>query len=512
MRIILAATWNPRGEEERFRKLVTQLVGAYSGIALALPPDTDATLLQVLDEIINSAGPIETRLFSVQPDWSCGRYQALQQALELPGDFIQYADFDRLLHWVETQPEEWRQTVAAIQGKDCVIFARDPNAYQTHPNALVQTEALSNLVGSYFLGQPADLSAGSKGFSRQSVEFLMANTQPGKPFGADAEWPIILRRGGFRIGVIQVAGLDWESADRYLPKAADLELQRKAATLYDSDPSHWAYRTDVAQEIIQSAFEAAHRRLQPREPLPFDFDSVFEVDDYMYFYQDMLTISRTEQQVVFLVRELDLAEGMSILDLACGFGRHANRLAARGYKLTGIDLTPGFLDIARKEALDLGLSVNYLQGDMRQIDFYEQFDRILLLFTAFGYFEDHENFLVLQNMACALKPGGLLVFDIHNRDTFLKGFSPYNVTEKEGNLMIDRHTFDSLTGRLTNRRIVIRNGVRRDKPYSVRMYNPSEIKLLLAQAGLVIIKLFGDWDSTPISSDSRRMIIIAKKS
>ena len=59
----------------------------------------------------------------------------------------------------------------------------------------------------------------------------------------------------------------------------------------------------------------------------FDFESVFEVDDYMYFYRDMLTPESTELQVGFLVRELELSQEMSILDLACGFGRHANQLA-----------------------------------------------------------------------------------------------------------------------------------------------------------------------------------------
>ena len=161
---------------------------------------------------------------------------------------------------------------------------------------------------------------------------------------------------------------------------------------------------------------------------------------------------------------------MKILDLACGFGRHANRLSALGHDVTGIDLTPGFLELARLDAQALGVQVNYLQGDMRQIDYQGAFDHVLLMFTAFGYFEDEQNLLVLKNVARALKPGGLLIFDIKNRDIFLKDYCPDHVTEKECNLMIDRHFFDSLSGRLYNRRIVIREGVRRDKPFFVRFY------------------------------------------
>ncbi|MEW5868736.1 MAG: class I SAM-dependent methyltransferase [Chloroflexota bacterium] len=253
------------------------------------------------------------------------------------------------------------------------------------------------------------------------------------------------------------------------------------------------------------------------EDAAFDAEATFEVEDYMYFYSDMLKEASTERQLAFLVDALDLHAPpelpvpLRILDLACGFGRHANRLAAMGHQVVGVDLMEGFLQLARQDAQARGVTVDYRQGDMRQIDFEQEFDRVLLMFTAFGYFSDEENALVLSKVARALKPGGLFVMDIHNRDMFLKDFLPEHVTEKEGNLMIDRITFDSLTGRLHNRRIVIRNGVRKDKPYSVRMYNPSEIKALLETSGLQIQQFCSDWEGNPISTESRRMIIIARK-
>jgi SAM-dependent methyltransferase len=243
----------------------------------------------------------------------------------------------------------------------------------------------------------------------------------------------------------------------------------------------------------------------------FDFDAVFEVDDYLYFYSEMLTDDLAERQVDFLIKELELTEPMDILDLACGFGRHANRLAALGHRVTGIDLMPGFIELARRDADARGVLVDYRQGDMRKLDFDRQFDRLLLLFTAFGYFEDEENYQVLVNIARALRPGGLMILDSHNRDTFMKGFLPYIVTEKGNDLMIDRNSFDTLTGREYNRRIVIRNGVRKDKPFFVRLYSPNEIAALLEKAGMETVKMFGGWDGAPLTSEGRRMIVIARK-
>jgi 2-polyprenyl-3-methyl-5-hydroxy-6-metoxy-1,4-benzoquinol methylase len=414
--------------------------------------------------------------------------------------------------------------VNLIQKEDCLVIGRTEAAYRTHPTALIATEAISNQVVSHLLGRSMDFSAGSKGFSRSAVECILANCEPGHALGTDADWPLTLKRAGFKVEYVIVDGLDWESADRYRDVAAESGDQRKAAQEYDDDVSNWEQRIGIASEIINSGLRAeqkdlmhADRQVDPSEasitinqPL-FDLKEVFDVNDYLHFYADSLSPERTAKEVDFLVRELGLQPTHNILDLACGFGRHSNALAAMGYSIMGIDLMPGFLEIAQKTAREKQLSVTYRQGDMRRIEFKHEFDRVLLLFTSFGYFEDQENQLVLQNITHALKPGGLLVFDTHNRDVFLSEMQPFYLTEVGDDLMIDRLSFDSLTGRWHNRRIVIRDGLRKDKPFSVRMYNPSEISHLIRQAGLEVYKIFGGFDTSPLSSKSPRMVIIARK-
>jgi len=242
----------------------------------------------------------------------------------------------------------------------------------------------------------------------------------------------------------------------------------------------------------------------------FDFEAVFDPDDYIYFYEDMATEELTEKQVAFLVRELQLDKSVRILDLACGYGRHANRLAQRGYLVVGMDYSEAFLDIARKEAEAKGLDIKYLRGDMREMNFDNEFDRVIMMFTAVGYFNDQENYKVFQNVSRALKPGGLLCFDTINRDLMLKNFRPHVVTDKNGDMMIDRNSFDSVTGRITNRRTIIRNGQKREFEFSIRLYNPTEIELLLNQAGLKIVRFYGDWEGIPMANDWR-MIVTARK-
>ena len=258
MNINLAAAWHPRGEFNRFLELLPQLLPAYQWISISLPPDTD-------EEIVGSLQDLPQVSADKTPDWSGGRFKALQGALQFPGSHVQYADFDRLLRWVETKPAEWQKIVSMILEVDCLIIGRSDKAYQTHPQALIQTEAISNQVISHFLGMEVDVSAGSKGFSREAAEYIVANCEPGHALGTDGEWPMILKQAGFRVSYITADGLDWESADRYREKAADQISQREAAKKYDADPENWAKRVGVAMEIIQMGISTIGRGIDPRE-------------------------------------------------------------------------------------------------------------------------------------------------------------------------------------------------------------------------------------------------------
>lgn len=256
---------------------------------------------------------------------------------------------------------------------------------------------------------------------------------------------------------------------------------------------------------------------------------MFSADDYMYFYQDFLTPEHSDEETAQVAAALEIKANMyqspslfrplRVLDLACGFGRIANRLAKMGHRVTGVEYLPEFLEIAKKEAAEMGVLekqprkgwVEYQQGDMRQIEYDAEFDRAIMIFNSFGYFSDDENFNILQRIARALKPGGLLGFDIANRDGVLNDFHPHYVSEKDGNLMINRFSFDIVTGRLHNQRIVIRDGVRKDKPFSIRLYNVTEIRDLLAQVGLALEALYEEWDGSPLRMDSPSLVVVARK-
>ena len=255
MSICLTTTWYPRGELARFTRLLPMLEEKYVSIVVALVQDNDA---EVLKEFTSGKFSADKKLIYFVSDYQqSGRHMALKKTVEVDADFVHYADMDRLLRWAETRPDEWRKVVARIEDSDYLVMGRSAAAYATHPQALVRTEAISNHLISWLVGQTLDVSAGSKGFSRRAAQLIVDHADPNRGLGADGAWTVLLHRAGYRIDYLEVDGLDWETADRYQSRSADVEQQQKLAEAYDKDPAHWAMRVEVAMEIVEAGLDAA---------------------------------------------------------------------------------------------------------------------------------------------------------------------------------------------------------------------------------------------------------------
>lgn len=232
-------------------------------------------------------------------------------------------------------------------------------------------------------------------------------------------------------------------------------------------------------------------------------------EDYLYFYGEPLDASG-EAEAEQIWHLLAMEPGMEVLDLACGHGRIANALAARGCRVTGLDATPLFLARARSNAAARGVVVTYVDGDMRDLPWTDQFDRVINWHTAFGYFNDAGNRGVLMEVARVLKPGGRFALDVSNRDRVIRQFQPAGTDERDGNLLIDRRQLDLLTGRMVIERTVVRDGQTRHVSFFIRMFTFTELRDWLIDAGFTSVEGYGE-DGGPLTLDSRRMITLAHR-
>jgi SAM-dependent methyltransferase len=233
-------------------------------------------------------------------------------------------------------------------------------------------------------------------------------------------------------------------------------------------------------------------------------------EDYLYFYDAFLTDEVSDVQTDRLWRLLGLEEGVEVLDVPCGHGRIANRLAARGASVTGFDADPVFLERARADAAARGVEVDYVQGDMSTLPWKGRFDLVLNWFTSFGYFDDEGNRAWLREARKTLRPGGRLAIELWNRDAFARNWLPVTMSERDGDLQVDRHALDLLTGRAETDRFIVRGGRVRTVHFSVRFFTFTELRDWLLAAGFSSVDVSGQ-EGEALDLQVRRMVVVATR-
>ena len=222
------------------------------------------------------------------------------------------------------------------------------------------------------------------------------------------------------------------------------------------------------------------------------------------------TVFSAEAAAELTWRLLDLRPGLSVLDLGCGSGDLATRLAARGCRVTGLDSSEVFLARARADAAAAGVSVEYVAGDMRQMPWAGRFDRVVSWSTAFGYFDDTTNRAVLDGIVRVLLPGGRLAMDLDNLTKFLASYCPSRVVaaRDDGDMLVDRYHLDALTGRFEAERTVVRGGRTRRVNFVKRLFGFPELRDWLLAAGFTAVAGYGE-DGRPLTAEHQRMIVVA---
>jgi len=201
----------------------------------------------------------------------------------------------------------------------------------------------------------------------------------------------------------------------------------------------------------------------------------------------------------------------SVLDLGCGTGNHAIRLAQRGYEVVGVDRSESMLARARSKAptCPSGGSAVFHQGDIRSVDLGQDFDAALMMFTVLGY--QLENADVLSALKTAhrhLRTGGLLIFDVwygpavlHQRPSQHIKVIPIEggkiLRAASGELDVRRHicTVHYHMWKLEGERLVAET----EETHSMRYFFAQELKLLLEVSGFRLLRLgaFPDFDHDP---------------
>lgn len=234
--------------------------------------------------------------------------------------------------------------------------------------------------------------------------------------------------------------------------------------------------------------------------------------------RDQSWVEDTKRQVDFLVEKLELKGGERILDLACGFGRHSLELARRGYEVTGVDITPAYVEYAAAQAQKENLPARFLCSDIREVNYENEFDVVLNMADgAVGYLEnEEENRKIFSVIARALRPGGKHFMDIMNGD-YAETHFPCQMWEAgEKCLTLSRFEWDSRTKMLLYGQTDIPYGAALPKPEMeegnpIRLYTLEEIRNIFAPLGMTVYGAYADVTGKPASDRGIQMMVCSKK-
>jgi SAM-dependent methyltransferase len=242
------------------------------------------------------------------------------------------------------------------------------------------------------------------------------------------------------------------------------------------------------------------------------FAEIFD-EDYLRTLP-FLTPQATQSEAEFVVDTMSLAAGAQVLDVGCGYGRHAMELAARGFHVVGLDLSTPLLVRGGEEAHRRGLTINFVRGDMRELDFENQFDAAYCLFSTFGYFDDETNKKTLQNVARALKPQGKILIEILNRDYVIQDLPTRVWWEGDGCVVLEEVELNYFSSRIqVNRSVVFDDGRQLEQEISVRAYSLHEVGKLMHSAGLRVLEVSGAYHTRGrfFGNQSRHIIVLAER-
>ena len=203
---------------------------------------------------------------------------------------------------------------------------------------------------------------------------------------------------------------------------------------------------------------------------------------------------------------LNMPENGTILDLACGKGRHSIYLNKLGYQVTGVDLSENSIAIAKESSNE---TLQFKTHDMRE-PMNETYDAVFNLFTSFGYFDTHEdNIKTLKAIKESINEYGFGVIDFFNADFIIENLVAEETKE------IDGITF-KIKRSVENKKIV--KEIRfEDKGESffftekVSTFTLADFEEMMEEAGIYLLEIFGDYKLRKFyKSQSERLIMIFK--
>lgn len=211
---------------------------------------------------------------------------------------------------------------------------------------------------------------------------------------------------------------------------------------------------------------------------------------------EMAWTDRTVPEVDRVAKILQPRGDERVLDLACGSGRHSLELRRRGHEVVGADISADLIEIARRDAAEAGLEVEFVEADLRELDFDAEFDLVLNLNDgAIGYLEsDEENLRSFEVISRALRPGGRNLVQLPNILYARERLPQRSWIPASSMIELVEHRWNKKAKRMEGRMVALRFGeVLEDLDgieFSQRLYDVDELRQIYSSVGMELLAVY----------------------
>lgn len=142
-----------------------------------------------------------------------------------------------------------------------------------------------------------------------------------------------------------------------------------------------------------------------------NINDLFFAGSYKEAWRQIIPKALTEAEIDFIQEVASLGKGRTVLDLMCGYGRHALQLAERGINVTAVDNLLEYIEEIRVKSKELSLPLEAVQASALDIKLEKNYDAVICMGNSFAFFNKKDAINILKTVSRYLKSNGILIIN-----------------------------------------------------------------------------------------------------
>ncbi|MEI9942836.1 MAG: class I SAM-dependent methyltransferase [Chitinophagaceae bacterium] len=234
---------------------------------------------------------------------------------------------------------------------------------------------------------------------------------------------------------------------------------------------------------------------------------------YKDIWRTLIPAELTPKEAEFMIRYFNLQPGSKVLDIMCGYGRHAIALAKKGVEVTAVDNLPDYINEINETAKKENLSLKAFKADVIQYRTDEKFDLALCMGNSLNFFPPEETQQLLSSISsCLVKNGHLLINTWSLTEIAVKSFKEKAEMNVNGiNFLAEAQYLFHPTRIETITVMTSADGTAENKKAIDYIFSVAEIETMLNKAGFVLKEIYSIPERKKFALGEPRAYIIAQK-